>query len=325
MSSTKYTYAVARIRALETALFTSSVIEQLLACSTEKQCLQLLQEKGWGDTDTPVNAEAILDREQEKTWETIRDMKVDMSVFDVFSYPNLFHNLKAAIKDACTSKDGRTMKIYYEDTVIPPEEMLDIIRSKDFSRLPEYMSAAAKEAYETLLHTGDGQLCDVIVDKAALEAVYQAGERAKDSIIKEYAESMVAVADIKIAVRSQKTAKTIEFMKRAMVPCKSLSIDRLARAAVQGMGAIVEYLESTVYANGAAAIAESPSAFERWCDNRIIHTMQPQKYETFSVGPLVAYLLARENEIKTVRIILSGKQNGFSEEAIRERVREMYV
>ena len=280
MSSTKYTYAVARIRALETALFTSSVIEQLLACSTEKQCLQLLQEKGWGDTDTPVNAEAILDREQEKTWETIRDMKVDMSVFDVFSYPNLFHNLKAAIKDACTSKDGRTMKIYYEDTVIPPEEMLDIIRSK---------------------------------------------ERAKDRIIKEYAESMVAIADIKIAVRSQKTAKTIEFMKRAMVPCKSLSIDRLAKAAVQGMGAIVEYLESTVYANGAAAIAESPSAFERWCDNRIIHTMQPQKYETFSVGPLVAYLLARENEIKTVRIILSGKQNGFSEEAIRERVREMYV
>ena len=122
-----------------------------------------------------------------------------------------------------------------KDTVIPPEEMLDIIRSKDFSRFPEYMSAAAKEAYETLLHTGDGQLCDVIVDKAALEAVYQAGERAKDRIIKEYAESMVAIADIKIAVRSQKTAKTIEFMKRAMVPCKSLSIDRLAKAAVQGM------------------------------------------------------------------------------------------
>ena len=52
---------------------------------------------------------------------------------------------------------------------------------------------------------------------------------------------------------------------------------------------------------------------------------KPQKYETFSVGPLLAYLVARENEIKTVRIILTGKQNGFPEEAIRERVREMYV
>ena len=54
MSSTKYTYAVARIRALETALFDASVIEQLLACSTEQQCIQLLQEKGWGDADTPA-------------------------------------------------------------------------------------------------------------------------------------------------------------------------------------------------------------------------------------------------------------------------------
>jgi len=107
LSSTKYTYAVARIRALETALFDASVIEQLLACSTEQQCIQLLQEKGWGDADTPAKAEAILDREQEKAWETIRDLHVDMSVFDVFSYPNLFHNLKAAVKEACTSQNGR--------------------------------------------------------------------------------------------------------------------------------------------------------------------------------------------------------------------------
>lgn len=325
MFDTKYTYAVARIRALETGLFTSSVIEQLLACDTEQQCLQLIQEKGWGDADTPLNAEAILSREQEKIWETIRELGVDMSVFDVLSYPNLFHNLKAAVKDACTQEDGRTMNIYYEDTAIPADEMLEIIRSKDFSRLPENMAAAARDAYETLLHTRDGQLCDVIIDKAALEAIYEAGKAAKDSIIRDYAESVVAVADIKIAVRAQKTAKSIDFMKRAMAPCQSLNVDQLARSAVSGMDAITEYLAGTAYAEGAAAIAQSPSAFERWCDNRMMETMQSQKYEAFSVGPLVAYILARENEIKTVRIILSGKQNGFSNDSIRERVREMYV
>ena len=325
MFDTKYTYAVARIRALETGLFTSSVLEQLLACDTEQQCLQLIQEKGWGDADTPLNAEAILSREQEKIWETIRELGVDMSVFDVLSYPNLFHNLKAAVKDACTQEDGRTMNIYYEDTAIPADEMLEIIRSKDFSRLPENMAAAARDAYETLLHTRDGQLCDVIIDKAALEAIYEAGKAAKDSIIRDYAESVVAVADIKIAVRAQKTAKSIDFMKRAMAPCQSLNVDQLARSAVSGMDAITEYLAGTAYAEGAAAIAQSPSAFERWCDNRMMETMQSQKNEAFSVGPLVAYILARENEIKTVRIILSGKQNGFSNDSIRERVREMYV
>ena len=108
-----------------------------MACQTDVQCLQLLQEKGWGDADTPENAEAILSREQEKIWETIRDLGVDMSVFDVLSYPNLFHNLKAAIKDACTSESGKHLNIYYEDTSISPDEMLEIVRSKDFSRLPK--------------------------------------------------------------------------------------------------------------------------------------------------------------------------------------------
>ena len=125
MIDTKYTYAVARIRALETALFTSATLDQLMACQTEEQCLQLIQEKGWGGADTPVNAEAILTREQEKIWENIKDLGVDMSVFDVLSYPNMFHNLKAAIKDVCTEENGRAMNIYYDDTAISPEEMLE--------------------------------------------------------------------------------------------------------------------------------------------------------------------------------------------------------
>ena len=40
MIDTKYTYAVARIRALETSLLNSAVIEQLMACQTDVQCLQ---------------------------------------------------------------------------------------------------------------------------------------------------------------------------------------------------------------------------------------------------------------------------------------------
>ena len=55
-----------------------------------------------------------------------------------------------------------------------------------------------------------------MIDKAALDAIYAAGMKAEDDLIREYAESTVAVADIKIAVRSQKTAKSLEFMKKAM-------------------------------------------------------------------------------------------------------------
>lgn len=318
-----YTYAVARIRAKELTLFSQSTLEQLMACKDYPSCLKFLVEKGWGDPDTELDAETILMAEQKKTWDTIREMVEDMSIFDVLSYQKLYHNLKAAIKQVVVGTVNAD--IFYNDCNINGEQMNRIIRERDFSALPEHMKESAKEAYETFLHTRDGQLCDIIVDRACLEAVYEAGKKSKISILKDYAESTVAVADIKIAVRCQKTAKSMDFMRRALAPCSSISTEQLAHAALSGLEGICNYLESTGYKDGAEALAKSPSAFERWCDNRIIETIRPQKYNSFSAGPLAAYLLARENEMKTVRIILTGKQNNLSEDFIRERIREMYV
>lgn len=323
MSDTKYTYAVARIRALEMSLFSAAAIEQLMACKTYEASLQFLAERGWGDSESSGSMEAMLSREEEKIWETIRELKVDMEAFAVLSYPHLFHNLKAAVKEFCMGESQAS--IYYEDCSLGREQLLEILKNKDYAALPESMREVAKEACESLLHTRDGQLCDVMIDRAALEAIHQAGEKSSDEILKNYAESTVAVADIKIAVRSMKTAKSLEFIKRALAPCRTLDVSSLAVTAMSGMEAICQYLQGAGYGEAAEAIQESSSAFERWCDNQIIHTIQPEKYHPFSIGPLVAYVLARENEIKTVRIILTGRLNDLPEEAIRERIREMYV
>ena len=210
-------------------------------------------------------------------------------------------------------------------TTARSEEMYRIVENRDFSRLPGNMGRTAQEALDLLLHTGDGQLCDIMIDRAALDAIEEAGRQSGEKIIADYADTTVAIADIKIAVRSQKTGKDADFMRNAMAECESISRDQLIRAALSGAEEIARYLEGTSYAGGAESLRESPSAFERWCDNRTIETLKSQKYETFSVGPLLAYLVARETEIRTVRIILTGKQNGFSDDAIRERIREMYV
>lgn len=324
MSKTKYTYAVARIRALEVSLLTNAVIEQLLACKSAEQALQFLVEKGWGDlTAGTLDADEVLNKEEEKMWQTIREVAPDMHVFDVLSLPKLYHNLKAAIKEVCTEVENKN--IFYDDCEIPGEEMFALVQNKEFDKLPGNMSATAREAFDTLLHTRDGQLCDLIIDHATLEAMLEAGKKSGEKIIEEYAQTAVAIADIKIAVRSQKTGKSAEFMKKAMVNCSEINVDQLTQAALAGAEEIAQYLEGTSYREGADALRISPSAFERWCDNKMTDSMRSQKYESFSVGPLLAYLLARQNEIKTVRIILTGKQNEFPDEAIRERIREMYV
>ncbi len=323
MSDTDYTFAVAHIRALEGRLFSQSTIDSLLACRTYDAALDFILEKGWGGIDVPRDADAILDAEETKTWETIRGLSVPMDTFDVLSYPNAFQNLKTAIKEAFM--DERHDDFYYEGTVPSREELRDIVGKKEFARLPSYMDTAAQDAFETLIHTRDGQLCDIILDRACLAAIDQAAKDSEEEVIQRYAEVVISVTDIKIAVRCQKTGKTIEFMRRALQPCEGIDVERLAKAAASGFDAILDMLTGTTYDGAAEALRKSPSAFERWCDDYLMDMLRAEKYEVFTVGPLVAYILARENEIKTVGIILSGKQNGLSDDSIRERIRVMYV
>lgn len=264
-----------------------------------------------------------MNRELEKTWTLVKEMVSDQTVFDVLLIQDSFHNLKAAIK---TVVDGEVQaNVFYDNASVSGEALVEIIKNKDFRSLPESMRECALEAYECLVHTGDGQMCDVIIDRAAMRAMLAAAEKNGDALLKEYAETVVAVANIKIAVRSVKTEKGLDFMRRAMEECQTLNVERLMRAALSGMPDVIKYLEETPYSGGAVALSDSSSAFERWCDNRIIEAIRPQKYNSFTIGPLVAYVLARQNEIKTVRIILTGKLNHLPDDAIRERVREMYV
>lgn len=321
--SKQLAYAVARIRALEVSLFSDSIIDQLMGAKDEPQALSFLEEKGWGDSQISRDPEKMLEKEEEKIWETINELSVDKEKFSVLFYPNLFHNLKAAIKAIGQGKE--TWQFFYDDVELNRDEMMEIIRNKDFASLPEYMQEAAKEAYESFMHTKDGQLCDVIIDKATLDAIYKDGKNSGEAIISNYAETTVAVADIKTALRSSQTKKSLEFVKRALAKCDTVDVEALAKAAQIGVDSIKDYLKTTVYADGVEALDHSPSAFERWCDNKMIQTIQPEKYNPFGIGPIFAYVIARQNEIKTVRVILSGKRNQLPEKEIRERVRQMYV
>ena len=322
MSNTNYTFAVARIRALEVSLFSKSVIDQLMACKTYEECMRFLEDKGWGDGSGKQDGDTMLSEERKKIWETVEELGISMDAFGVISYPNAFHNLKTAIKETLTDKHRDDF--FYENTVPSREELREIIKSKDFGRLPKNMEEAAKDAYETLMHTNDGQLCDVIIDKACLEAILEAAASA-DDVIAAYARTVVAVANIKIAVRCQKTKKSYDFMMRALTNCSGMQTDALAKAALGGFDTLCAYLESSGYGAASEALKISPSAFERWCDNHLIEMFQPQKFESFTIGPVMAYIIARENEIKTVGIILSGKRNGLPDSFITERIREMYV
>ncbi|HWS42858.1 MAG TPA: V-type ATPase subunit [Pseudoflavonifractor sp.] len=321
MAEREYIYAVARIRSKEQLLLTGAFMEQLLSAPDEAQCLRLLAERGWGGGE--MSPEEMFRAEQRKTWDLMSELVEDPSVFGVFRYEVDYHNLKAAIKDCGSPK--RFSGIYRAGGTVSEELIRRAVEERDESLLPERMRAVAREAADLFLQTQDGQLCDVLVDSAALRDIGRAGRESDEELLRLYGELTVAMANIKTALRAQRTGKDRKFLRRALVPCETLDLAQLEDAAADSFEAVCRYLERTEYADAVPALKQSPAAFERWCDNRLMRAIRPQIHNCFGLGPLAAYILARENEIKTVRIILSGKRNALAGEAIRERVRETYV
>lgn len=323
MSGTDYTYAVARVRAKEVSLLSDAIIEQLMACKDYKSCMAFLREHGWGNGNPEETDDEMLKYEREKAWKEVKELVQDESVFSVLTIQNEYHNLKAAIKQVCS--DDKATHAFYDNCKWSPDELKSMVERKDFSQLPDKMAQTALEATDALLQTEDGQLCDIIIDRATLEAVKEEGEKSKSELIRQYANEIVVVSDIRIAVRCAKTKKSKDFIERAIVPCDTINVSAIIKSAQAGVDSVCSYLETAGYGEAAEHIKESASSFERWCDNRIIEKISSQKYNSFSEGPVLAYIIARENEIKTVRIILTGKINNLSDDFIRERLRKMYV
>lgn len=319
----EYTYGVARIRALESNLFSDDTILSLLQCSDYEECLNFLRDKGWGNGNIEQPFEEMLQQEKAKTRQIVEELAGEDREIEILTIGDEFHNLKAAIKQVCTS--SAIESVFYDGCKLDTVFLKECIKQGNYSDLPQYMADAAKEATEMLLKTGSGQLCDIIIDRATLEVIRELGRKSQNSLIKKYADTLITVADIKIAVRCGATKKDSEFVRKCVVPCEGISITDLTASVDGGLEGVCTYLEGTGYAEAVKALKQSMSVFECWCDNKIVADIQPEKYNAFSIGPIVAYAIARDMEIKTVKIILSGKKNGFDDEFIKERVRVMYA
>ena len=248
MSEKQYTYAVARIRSKELNLLNGAFMEQLLSAKSVSEALTMLAEKGWQAPEgSQGHVEDILSNESAKTWDTVTEMVDDKRAFDVFLLKNDYHNLKAAIKEACTTQ--KVSGIYVKEGTVSIDVIREAAESRDFSKLEPEMKQAAEKAMDTLLHTRDGQLCDIIIDQAALTAIKKASDRSENKLLKDYGELTCATADIKIALRASATKKDPYFLEQALAPCDTLDIRKLSEAAVLGQDEIMNYLQNTDYAD----------------------------------------------------------------------------
>ncbi len=315
-----YAYGVARTHIKESELLNKQELEQMLTASTYEDAVQVLQDKGYASDRE--NMEEMLAGRREMLWAFMEELGVHPDIFRVFRHETDFHNLKTAIKAQVLTDVPD--EFFLDSGNIPIEIIKKAVKDKDFVALPKRMADAGSYALDLLLRTRDGQGCDMVIDRAALETMYEDGMQSEIPVIRDWTEWKVAAANIKIAVRCCLTEKPVEFITRALAECATLDHARLALAATKDIHAVYEYLAYTPYAGAIEALKNSLSNLEKWFDDAMMERLRTEKTKNFGLEPIVAYMLAVENEMKQVRLILTGKRNFLDESLIRERMRELY-
>lgn len=93
-------------------------------------------------------------------------------------------------------------------------------------------------------------------------------------------------------------------------------------------------LSDTGYGDFRAAVARgiesykkdgSLSGLEKEADDSLIETVRPAKYKSFGIDPIIGFFVARETEIKNLRLIFTAKQLNMPVEDIKRRLRLSYV
>lgn len=322
MNNNDYLYAVAVIRANEAMLLNNADLEQLINAPDYRKAVALLADKGW-EAPEGGNYSQMLDKELDKAWALVRESAPEAEALQTFIVKNDFQNLKAILKAGVTGHDAKDF--FVSPCVIPPEEMLEAVSERKFADLPEFISATAEKAFKALTKTGNGQLCDVIIDTDALETIIAFAKESGDKTLIDYAESFCLAADIKTAYRSIKTGKEKAFLDTAVAKCDGVDKQGLIEAALKGEEEFFAFLQTCGLTGYKEALENGTSAFEKYCDDKALEMMKKAKMTAFGISPLAAFFVARETEVKCLRIILSAKISGSSNDVIRERMRELYV
>lgn len=321
MKDTDYAFGTAKIRAVENTLLTRADMDRLIAARHVSDALGMLADKGY---DTGLGARSlskIFKTEREKLWRLMDEVSCGNEYFKIFLYKNDYHNLKVILKGLSKGTDFENLLMYPQ--TVPSDLIKEAVREGKFDLLPPKMSSAAETAYDLLNRADDVKGACMAIDKASFETLIQGAEKSKIDFFIELARLITDTANAKIALRCAKT-ETGEILK-ALADGGNISIKSLAEYAARGFSELVDYLASTYLAECAAQAETDFSLFEKSCDDLITERIAKAKYKAFGPEPILAYYFAKEAEIKTLHIILTGKMNGSDEDVIRKRVRKLYV
>ena len=327
-----YVFASSRVRSVEKYLLSRDKAEAMIDSKTPEDAMKHLYDLGYGDGSEalPVGQfEALLAAETRKVYAFVSGIAPEREELFPFLYPYDYHNLKVLMKAELLDIDPRPFLM--DVGTIPAAQMIVLVRERNFVGLTDKMRNALLEVIDVFARTGDPQLIDFIFDKACFAEMREAATTGGSQFIMDYVRLQIDIVNLKAFVRIRQMGKPWDFFSQVFIEGgriqDKLFIGSYDEPYEQFAEKLIPYGLSLAMAEGGAMLRETGrfTALERLCDNRLVEYAKAAKQISFGIEPLAAYLIAKEAEIRTVRIIMTGLLQGLSREAMAERLRETYV
>ena len=317
MPQNSVTYGVTRIRCHEKDLINRDKMERM-AEGTLDEAMRTLMDMGYGSLPnaTPEQAELMIERELNAASDLIREVTFDEKTTDLFLMKADVHNLKLLLKLRLTGS-GDT-PAYMAGGCFTTEALYKMVQNSDYRELPEEFCKALTELEQSFQTDIDPARISMELDKAYIAYAYRVG---KKGIAKSYFRGMADFSNLLALMRIRKDAMLPagDIPEIKLIQALEAPADGLAKLLAAGPAKewILKGLDA--FQKGAGL-----SALEKERDNYLISMVQKAKFEENSILPVIAYLLAREQEAKCLSLILPAKRNRLPDSVITERLRELY-
>lgn len=326
-----FIYATACIRAEECKLLTVEKLRAMTESKNIDDICKVLQDAGYGTESnplTPGNYAQVLKDAEAEIFRNVKTLSKEDPVFNIFSYPSDYHNIKVLLK--AESLGINRNDILLSNGTIAPEDMIRAVTERDKMDLTEYMGMALDEASETHARTKDPQIIDFICDKYSFMDICRIADESGNDYVQKYVRLLIDTTNLKTFARVKKIGQPWSYYESVFVPGGNVDLQTFIGAYEEDYKQSAPRFEAyDIYravSEGGEDIDTKGSftLLEKLCDDILMEQVKEAKGITFGLEPLVAFLIARQMEIKCIRILMTGKLAGMDPEVIRERMRETY-
>lgn len=325
---TDFLHAGSRIKTLEKKLLTQRQLIQMAEAQSLEEAWKMANDAGIGVGMPYQDYEAALADNLEETYQFLQKLAKGEDFLNLLRYEYDALNLKILVKAQAMEAESEEL---VELGSVPVPALREEFRLGKFEKTPPRLAEAVAEATEVLARTGDPQFVDVLLDRALLAAMAEKAAGYQIKFLHNLVKTRIDIANIRSLVRIKRIDKDLDFLKRVAAPGGFISTDALCEAFPKGMDGIVALIEASDYGKVLEpALPElraggSLTNFERLCDDCLTGQLDQVRLIPFGVELLIVHAVAKEAEIKAVRIVMASRIAGVSPELIKERLRETYA